>query len=436
MNASKTESTSWVRVCPKCGKANDEIEVKDAEYRCPGCGFELAYLDVTANGLVRGVFGWLHAPGEIIQDRYEIKKVLGKGGFGTTYLVDDLRLSGKRRALKEVPEPLFDEYEVDLLSRLHHPAVPDIIDRFVADGMVHLLLEFGGSRTLGSECRRLGGRVSLATLLPWLRQLCEALVYLHSQTPPIVHRDLKPDNILLDDNDRVMLIDFGIAKLSTPDTTTRLLARSASHGFSPPEQVLGTGTDERSDIYALGATIYYLLTGQVPPAAHERVTGVVLKAPSELVPELPSELDEILLGALNLNLNQRPKTVQELQRAFEALDDSTVSNTVDISRTTKIDPGITGSRTYPPGTPPHGIKISTGEITSAGGAKPSRQRKTAWAMPAAGLVLTAALGAGGYFYWQQPPKSAPTATVEDRESETTASVEDKPSAPPVADRTD
>ena len=172
MNAVETAAA---HVCPKCDTANEAEQVSKREYRCLNCGFELAHLDVSANGVIRGVFGWLRAVGDIIQERYRVKSVLGKGGFGATYLVEDLKLNRKRRALKEVPELLFDEYETSLLSRLNHPSIPDIIDRSMVDGMVYLVLEFGGNRTLGTERKRLDGRIPLATLLPWMRQLCDVL---------------------------------------------------------------------------------------------------------------------------------------------------------------------------------------------------------------------------------------------------------------------
>src|SRR4029077_6798702 len=121
-------------------------------------------------------------------------------------------------------------------------------------------------------------------VLRWMRQLCDVLSYLHELDPPVVHRDLKPENILLDERDRIMLIDFGIAKASGDFAVTRTVARSSSHGFSPPEQVLGAGTDERSDVYSLGATMYALLTGKAPPPAHERVAGSELAPPRSLAP--------------------------------------------------------------------------------------------------------------------------------------------------------
>ncbi len=306
-----------LRNCPGCGLANDVATLSRAEYRCRDCGMEIAHLDLSAQGVIRGVLGWLRAPGEVIRERYRISKVLGKGGFGATYLVDDLHLNNRHRAIKEVPEAMFDTEETTLLSRLNHPAIPDIIDRFNADGMVYLVLEFGGTKTLGSERKRLGGRIPYAKLAPWITQLCDVLGYLHAQNPPVVHRDLKPDNVLLDDHERVMLIDFGIAKQAKASEATRTMGRAATEGFSPPEQALGTGTDHRADIYALGATLYYLLTGVTPPGAGHRIAGATLEAPRALVPELPQEVDAALLRALELNVNLRQQSIEEFRQSFD-----------------------------------------------------------------------------------------------------------------------
>lgn len=377
--------------CPSCSRATGNR----SEYLCPKCGFELAHLDLAPNGAVRGVFGYLLSPGDMLNERYRVRRVLGKGGFGATYLVEDIKLNDKRRALKEIPELLFDEQEVSLLSQLSHSAIPDIIDRFMEGGMIYLVLEFGGSRTLGSECQRLGGKINPAELISYMRQLGAALRYLHSHEPPIVHRDLKPDNILIDDNDQIMLIDFGIAKESLPESTTRVMARAVSRGFSPPEQVLGTGTDTRTDIYALGATLYYLLTGRVPPPASDRVAGKEIEAPSHLVPGLPAEVDKVLLSTLNLNMNERPSKVEDLidglVDGLSSLADTQIPNS---ARTERLDPDTERSTAGKRDRPVDRLKIPLPEGAARSVQRPWRVHQRAVALVA---VLIAIVAAGLFF---------------------------------------
>ena len=407
------------RVCPKCQTRNESGTLERRQYLCAGCGLELAHLDIAANGAVRGIFGWVLNLGVVVHERYQIVAVLGKGGFGVTYLVDDIRLAGKRRALKEIPGLLFDEYETRLLGRLTHPAIPDIIDRFDADGMVYLVLEFGGSRTLRIEMERQGGRIPVFLLLPWIEQVCAALVYLHSQDPPIIHRDLKPENILLDDKDRVMLIDFGIAKESDEQNVTRTLGRAVSHGFSPPEQVLGTGTDVRSDVYALGAILYCAITGRVPPAAHKRITGTVLEPPSKFFPELPALLDTAICQALELNLQKRQQSITELAQCLELVrSGGTSARTVVAAGPAPL---ISGTRTT------EAVRLGTVQFPStrhsqratgfptahelpAESRPPPRRR--AWGWVGMGLAVFVLASASGWLYWrsvdqpsrQEPPK--------------------------------
>jgi serine/threonine protein kinase len=382
------------RTCPNCGAVHSEQELARANYRC-GCGLELAYLETTPTGATRGVLGWLHRPGDVVLERYRVEKVLGKGGFAATYLVEDLRLNGKKRAIKEIPELLYDETETEMLSHLSHPSIPDIIDRARVAGMVYLVLEFGGGRTLENERRSRGGRIPLDTLLPWLQQLGEVIGYLHSQDPPVIHRDLKPDNVLLDQHDRIMLIDFGIAKQSAESGGTRTIARAATQGYSPPEQALGTGTDPRSDVYALAATAYTLLTGQVPPAAHERVAGTELAPPSQLVPEIPAHIGDTLVQALNLNINRRPATIEQLLQPLGAAAPATTGFTPITSQTLRVGdlpPEYTKKAAS--------VRIHSDRVTIAPTTgHPKRSRRGLWAF--VGLVLVAA-GAGGLWFFQEP----------------------------------
>jgi len=303
--------------CPACSHQSTKPQFVKVDFRCPTCGLEVAHVDLAPNGSVREVHGWLRSPGVVLGGRYRVKGLLGKGGFAATYRVEDLRLNGKRLALKEVPRFVFDEREMEILAGLHHPGICDITDQFEDGEMVYLVLEFGGTRSLETERGARGGQVPLDVLLPWMKQLCQVLGYLHGQDPPVVHRDLKPENILLNDDGAIKLIDFGIAKESTDAAVTSTIARSASHGFSPPEQVLGTGTDQRSDVYALGATLYLLLTGRKPTPAHERVAGEKVASPRVLNPAIPEEIERLILRSLELNIHQRVQSIEEFSRELE-----------------------------------------------------------------------------------------------------------------------
>jgi serine/threonine-protein kinase len=383
-------SEAKIHTCAKCETQTEEQQAVSNEYKCQQCDYELAHLDVAANGAIRGVFGWLKETHAEIGGRYQVETVLGKGGFGATYLVKDQRVQGKRWALKEIPEILFDEYEVSLLSQLDHPSIPIIVDRFTDEGMVYLVLKFGGTKTLATECKQ-HQQIAYATLKPWIIQLADALSYLHNRQPPIIHRDLKPENILIDNQDRVMLIDFGIAKESIAETATRTLGRAASHGFSPPEQVMGTGTDVRSDIYSFAATIYFALVGKSPVAAHERVAGAAFQSPSELVSGIPVEVDTMLTKALNLNINERPQTIKEFLLAFTGTSPVTEA-TEQTTKTVQISDIQFGPVVN------ENTSRSTPLSQSSGHSPPVQHNKSKLTGIAIGVLAVSVLAAGG-LYW-------------------------------------
>ncbi len=243
-----------------------------------------------------------------------------------------------------------------------------------------------------------------------MRQLCEVLAYLHSQQPPVIHRDLKPENVLLDDNDHIMLIDFGIAKASEPATTTRLLARAFTHGFSPPEQVLGVGTEARSDIYSFGATFYYLLTGQVPPAAHERLAGRALDIPSLLVADLAPELDKILISTLSLNIDQRPASVRDLGAMLQVLERRLPSTSSHTAKTSRLDEEAGTTLGVYSWTPFCGIKLPEAESVLSQQVTTELRRKRGFLVGAAVMIIVAVgLLAGVYFLGEK--KKAPVVTT-------------------------
>jgi serine/threonine protein kinase len=262
-------------------------------------------------------------------------------------------------------------------------------------------------------------RIPQAKLLPWMRQLCEVLIYLHSQDPPIIHRDLKPDNILLDEIGRIMLIDFGIAKESKPATMTRTLGRAATHGFSPPEQAMGTGTDERSDIYALAATCYALLTGENPPAAHERVAGKELVPPSQIVPDISPRLEAAILQALNLNVNHRQQTMKEFSQALETIALSahdSVAHTAEYTKRTVMvgrTIGVTdAAKIHPPSIKLPSVKITTEGSAPAATAAELTTNKRTYKVTASLIAIVAliAVAAGMIYYYRQPAQT-PSAQI-------------------------
>lgn len=404
-------NSSQTRACPSCGTANSIAELSERDYRCINCRLELAHLDYAPNGTIRGVFGWLCAVGDVVLDRYQIKSVLGKGGFGAAYLVDDLQLNNRHRALKEVPAPMFDEYETELLTRLDHPGIPDIIERRTVNGMVYLVLKFGGSRTLGSERKQYSDRrIPQEKLFPWMLQLCEVLIYLHGQNPPIIHRDLKPDNILLNEDDRIMLIDFGIAKEAVADGRTRTLAMAVTVGFSPPEQIMGTGTDQRADVYALGATFYALLTGKNPAAAHQRIAGLELIPPSQLVPDVPPEVEDAIMTALNLNMNYRQQSVAEFAMALSNIASMEIPRSIPNQERSR-SPGALGqaneiaySKATAGSQSTRYVPDSTRQPTSTHSPQTRSQRRLILSLIGI-IVVLAALVTTGYYYLTQPSES-------------------------------
>jgi serine/threonine protein kinase len=222
--------------CPECGDTGARERFASLDFSCPGCNLSVAHVDLAPTGMVREVFGWLLPNGTLLADRYKVNSLLGRGGFAATYGVADTRLAIRRCALKEVPKVLFDSGEMEILSRLDHPGIPSIRDKFELGSMVYLVLEFGGKRSLGMERIERGGRIPQATLLPWISQLCGVLEYLHAQDPPIVHRDLKPGNVLLTEDGRINLIDFGIAKETESGTR-------CSHHIAPPS-LANTNTND------------------------------------------------------------------------------------------------------------------------------------------------------------------------------------------------
>lgn len=280
--------------CPNCGTAN-----KDAAKFCNACGRPMAAS---------------LAAGDMLQGRYLISRLLGKGGMGAVYQAQDTRLGNRSVAVKEnfdaTPEAQAQfKLEATTLAALNHPNLPRVNDHFIEpSGKQYLVMDFVEGEDLQALLDR-KGCMAEAQVRPWIEQVCDALEYLHTQNPPIIHRDIKPANIKITPAGRAMLVDFGIAKQYRAGQKTMAAARAVTSGFSPPEQYGGARTDARSDVYALAATLYCLLTGQPPPDAMDRLTGAQFTPPRRANPATSAVTEAAIVRGLALTPQDRPQSV-------------------------------------------------------------------------------------------------------------------------------
>jgi serine/threonine protein kinase len=269
--------------------------------------------------------------GVILQNRYRILRKLGQGGMGTVYLAEDQRF-GSKVALKEARFEREDarrafEREAGLLNRLRHPALPVVMDYFTEAQGQYLIMQFiPGSdleQLLVERLAKNSGPFPIGQALAWADQLLGALEYLHGHEPPIIHRDIKPQNLKLTPRGEVILLDFGLAKGAASEMSQ---SGESLHGYSrhyaPLEQMSGKGTDARSDLYSLAATMHRLMTGEIPPDAMVRRAATAsgqadpLRPANELNPQVPAEVAAVLARALAQNPDERPATAKEMRRAL------------------------------------------------------------------------------------------------------------------------
>jgi len=262
-------------------------------------------------------------PNSTLQGRYLILQPLGKGGMAAVYQAQDLRLANKFWAIKELstsqlatPQEVQEavqafQREAQMLASLNHAHLPKVTDFFTEGGRYYLVMDFIQGQTLEEMLAARGQQpFPEATVLQWAEQLCDALSYLHAQSPPIIFRDLKPSNIMITAAGQVFLIDFGIARLFKPGKMTDTVP-FGSTGYAPPEQYGKGQTDARSDVYALGVTLHQLLTGWDPGTQPFR-----LPPARQLNPAISPQVDQALQRATDLNRDARFGSIEEFRRAL------------------------------------------------------------------------------------------------------------------------
>ena len=264
----------------------------------------------------------------VLDKRYQITQVVGLGGMSTVYAARDLRFSSgyKPCAVKEMADPSQSggsqdreqllqtfEREANLLASLSHPAVPKVYDFFAQNNQVYLVLEFIQGNDLETVLNQNEDLLSQETVLNWALQIVDVLAYLHNHKPlPIVFRDLKPSNVMLSDDDRIVLIDFGIAKAFQ---SARKGTMIGTEGYCPPEQYRGM-SEPRGDLYSLGALMHHLLTRndprlEAPFTFHER-------PPTKLNPSVSKQVEDLILRSVAYLPEDRFGNAEEMRSALEA----------------------------------------------------------------------------------------------------------------------
>jgi hypothetical protein len=375
------------------------------------------------------------SPETILQGRYRIIRQLGQGGMGAVYEALDQRLD-TTVALKETlfqDEKLRKQFEREarLLARLHHQALPRVSDHFNEGDGQFLVMQYVAGDDLSAMLVQRNAPFSQEEVLRWADQLCDALDYLHTQDPEIIHRDIKPQNLKLTSRGQIVLLDFGLAKGYTGQAsvvTTSASIFGYTPNYAPLEQVQGLGTDARSDIYALAATLFHLLTNIKPPDALSRAGALVNGQPDPLLPansvaaQVSRAVAHVLSKAMSQKRDDRFSSALLMREAFriagqsgdELGDAETVlaagvagnigANTVASDKATRL----MGEQTQAASS--EARTLLAADATKARGATAASEVATAvrpasgrgsraW-LAAAGLIVLIAGGAGGFYVYR------------------------------------
>jgi serine/threonine protein kinase/tetratricopeptide (TPR) repeat protein len=265
-------------------------------------------------------------PDTVLHERYQIVRMIGKGGMGAVYKAVDYRLKStvalkQTLLLGENTDAAF-EREAQLLAHLHHQGLPKVTDYFTDSQGQFLVMEYFEGDDLSIRLKLQAAPFPVKDVLDWADQVLQVLEYLHQQNPPVVHRDIKPQNLKRTTDGHIVLLDFGLAKgLLTQDMTAPSLFGFTPQ-YAPPEQVEGSGTEPRSDLYALAATLHHLLTYRIPPKTLIRIAALRNQQPDpllpahELNPDIPVVVSMVLQQALAMNIEDRPSGATALREAL------------------------------------------------------------------------------------------------------------------------
>src|SRR5262249_29458839 len=268
------------------------------------------------------------ANGTLLQGRYRIIRLLARGGMGAVYEAEAVHLGNATVAVKqtfysEQQRILREQFEREaaMMARLRHPALPKVSDHFVEGGEQFLVMEFIPGADLFALLNHRKRPFDCEQVTAWAETLLDALDYIHTQQPQIIHRDIKPHNLKLTPQGKLFLIDFGLAKNATASTYSSASLHAYTLNYAPPEQINDAGTDPRSDLYSLGATLYHLLVGEPPVNAKVREEVVQYQAPDPLRlahqvnPNIPPALSVVIARAMALDREARYGSAAEMLHA-------------------------------------------------------------------------------------------------------------------------
>jgi hypothetical protein len=382
----------------------------------------------------------------ILQSRYRIIRQLGQGGMGAVYEALDERLD-TTVALKETlfaDERLRKQFEREarLLARMHHPALPRVSDHFSEGDGQFLVMQFIPGDDLSQMMARKQGPFPPDQVLTWGDQLLDALDYLHTQDPQIIHRDIKPQNLKLTGRGQIILLDFGLAKgqaggISVVTTSASIFGYTPN--YAPLEQIQGLGTDARSDIYALSATLYHLMTGVKPPDALSRAAALVngqpdpLEAANEISATIGPEVASVLARAMSQNREQRFPTAAAMRAALKGTSEvATLTGRTEAATVLFPPPATTIADA--PAQDAKQTALKTGETTVLLRPQgPAKKRFAPWAIAAAAVVLVGVFFGGFYAYQHKKSSAAvPASPASDRANGNTAVTEPSVTAPQTA----
>ena len=315
------------RFCKKCQKEN-----RDESRFCSGCGASLVdalpYMPLKI--------------GAILEDRYKVITQINAGGMSAIYKAQVLKLNSVC-AIKEL-HPVgtkieqtemasWFKREAKFLARLDHPCLPKVFDYFLKDGKCYLVMNFIDGTDLLTILRNEGNKgFSEDRVVEWARKTLKILDYLHNQNPPIVYRDIKPSNLMLHQDGRIMLIDFGIARIVRKECVDNPKTVIGTDGYAPLEQYQGK-PEPRSDLYALGATMHHLLSGIEPaPLGIDPI--------KEVRPDISSDLDIIVSKALSELPPGRYSDAKEMLEALKLLEENNRIRKYSLPEEKKRDPRV------------------------------------------------------------------------------------------------